>query len=93
MRDSVGATLTLVYLAPPLLLLSRGWPALLAGAAWLIMASVYAPMVRFYRQSPLWALLLPITALLYVAATVLSAWRHRVGRGGQWKGRSQSPPA
>jgi hypothetical protein len=47
-------------------------------------------MVRFYRQSPLWALLLPVTALIYLYATVLSACRHHAGRGGQWKGRSQS---
>ena len=81
--------LTLVYLAPPLLLFAGGRTAITAAYAWLIMASLYAPMVRFYRQSPLWALLLPLTALLYLAATVLSAWRYHMGKGGQWKGRSR----
>ncbi len=84
--------LTLVYLAPPLLLLASGRTALTAALAWLIMASLYAPMVRFYRQSQLWTLLLPVTAVLYLVATVLSAWRHHMGKGGQWKGRSQTHP-
>ena len=53
------------------------------------MASLYLPMLRFYRKSPLWALLLPVTALLYLAATVLSAWRRHLGRGRQWKRPSQ----
>ena len=87
------AGLALVYLAPPILLLACGWPALFAGLAWLLMTLLYLPMVRFYRQSPLWSALLPVTALLYLAATILSAWRWHRGRGGQWKGRSQAGSA
>lgn len=82
--------LALTFLAPPLLLLAGGWAALLGGFAWLLMSLLYLPMVRFYGQSPLWAPLLPATATLYLWATLLSAWRHHRGRGGQWKGRSQS---
>ena len=83
--------LFLTFLLPPLLLiLAPGWTALLGGLVWLLMSLLYWPLVRFYRQSPLWTLLLPFTALLYLYATVLSAWRHHRGMGGQWKGRSQS---
>lgn len=82
--------LGLTFLSPPLLLLAGGWTALLGGLTWLLMAGLYLPMVRFYGQSPLWAPLLPLTATLYLWATLLSAWRHHRGVGGQWKGRSQS---
>lgn len=82
--------LALTFLSPPLLLLfTQGWAAVLGGSAWLLMSWLYLPMVRFYRQSPLWAALLPLTALLYLYATLLSAWRHYRGQGGQWKGRMQ----
>jgi len=83
--------LALTFLSPPLLLLSRsGHAALIGGFAWLLMSLLYLPMVRFYRQSPVWALLLPLTALLYLGGTLLSAWRYYRGQGGQWKGRSQN---
>lgn len=82
--------LALVYLAPPLLLTAGGFAAVLGGLAWLLMSLLYLPMVRFYRQSALWAFLLPFITLLYLWATLLSAWRYHRGRGGQWKGRSFS---
>jgi hypothetical protein len=86
--------LALTFLAPPtLLFLASARAALVGGLAWLLMSLLYLPMVRFYRQTPLWALLLPLTALLYLYGTLLSAWRHYRGQGGQWKGRSQSAPA
>jgi hypothetical protein len=47
--------------------------------------------VRYYRLSPAWVLLLPVTALFYASATILSAVRYWRGRGGQWKGRAQAP--
>jgi hypothetical protein len=46
-------------------------------------------MVRFYQLNPLWALTLPLSAVFYVAATVHSAVRSWLGRGGEWKGRAQ----
>lgn len=79
--------LTVTFLVPPLVLPAGGWAAAFGGAAWLIMALVYAPMVRFYRLCPLWAATLPAAATLYLYATLLSAWRHHRGRGAQWKGR------
>ena len=53
------------------------------------MTLAYLPMVRFYRQSPAWAPLLPAIALVYLAATIDSARRHWRGVGGAWKGRVQ----
>ena len=89
----LGATLlalALTYLAPPLLACSREpLAAGCAAAAWGLMTLCYLPMVRFYRVSPLYALLLPAVALFYAAATVHSAVRFTLGRGGQWKGRAQ----
>jgi len=59
--------------------------------AWALMTLTYLPTVRFYGLSPLWAPLLPAAAAFYSYATWLSALRFWLGRGGQWKGRSQAP--
>ncbi len=91
------AGLALVYLVPPLAVVvgaARGETAaaLLGGAAWLVMAGTYAPMVRHYRQ-PMWlAPLLPFTAFLYLLMTVDSAVQHYRGRGAAWKGRTYARP-
>ncbi|CAG2158060.1 glycosyltransferase [Cupriavidus numazuensis] len=86
-----AVAMTLTYLAPPVLALAGGarlWPAWLA---WATMAVAYLPMLREYRQ-PWWlAPLLPLTALFYLGATLDSARRYWLRRGGQWKGRSQAP--
>jgi hopene-associated glycosyltransferase HpnB len=65
-------------------------PALAAigAATWLLMAATYAPMQRYYGQPAAAALLLPFTALLYLAMTVDSARRHYQGRTAAWKGRT-----
>lgn len=82
--------LTLIYLIPPLLLLSRHpLPMVLGGLGWLMMAFAYLPMVSFYGLNPLWALTLPLTALFYMGATLHSAFRFWSGHGGEWKGRLQ----
>ena len=85
--------LLVTYLLPPLLVCSAH-PALMgAGAgAWALMSLCYAPMVRFYRLNPLWALTLPAAATFYAGASVYSAWQYQRGRGGQWKGRAQDSP-
>ncbi|WP_019452130.1 glycosyltransferase [Cupriavidus sp. BIS7] len=88
-----GATLGMVltYLAPPALALVGGaaaWPAWLA---WILMAISYRPMLREYRQPAWMAPLLPLTAVFYLGATLDSARRYYLRRGGQWKGRSQAP--
>lgn len=82
--------LTVMYLLPPILLLTRHLaPVALGATAWLLMALAYLPMVRFYRLNPLWTLALPLTALFYMGATLHSAIKYWAGRGGEWKGRAQ----
>jgi len=82
------AGMALTFLAPPLLaIFAEGWPRYVGLATWLAMALSFVPMLRFYRQSPLWGLALPSIALLYMLYTLESAWRHLRRRGGEWKGR------
>ncbi|MYX29414.1 glycosyltransferase [Streptomyces sp. SID8381] len=91
------AGLALVYLAPPVALVTGvaaggAAAALAGGAAWLVMTATYVPMLRYYRQ-PLWlAPLLPFTAFLYLLMTVDSAVQHYRGRGAAWKGRTYARP-
>jgi hopene-associated glycosyltransferase HpnB len=83
--------LALVYLAPVMTALFAWGPSQLAGwLAWIIMALMYQPMLRFYRLSPLWGLALPLIGIFYAAFTVQSAIQHWSGRGGMWKGRAQA---
>jgi hopene-associated glycosyltransferase HpnB len=83
--------LLLMFVAPVGLALFGSGGARLCGAlAWLAMAVCYQPMLRFYRQSPLWGLAMPAIGMVYAAATFLSAWQHWQGRGGMWKGRAQA---
>jgi hopene-associated glycosyltransferase HpnB len=81
----------LVYLAAPVLAVFAEGAARWVGlAAWLAMAVTYQPMLRFYRQSPVLGLALPLIGALYTFFTLESAidvWR---GRGGMWKGRAQA---
>jgi hopene-associated glycosyltransferase HpnB len=84
------AGLALTYLAPPVAaLLGSGTAALPGALAWGLMSVAYAPMIRFYGRSVLWAPLLPAVALFYLCATVHSAVVYWRGKGGQWKGRVQ----
>ncbi len=83
--------LALVYGAPPALtLLASGWPQWLGGAAWVLMALSFQPMLSFYRRPWGWGMSLPGIAAFYAACTLLSAWQHHRGRGGMWKGRAQA---
>ena len=83
--------LALVYGAPPALALFGSGVARLAGsAAWVLMATSFQPIARFYRRSPLWGIALPLIAAFYAGCTLLSAWQHMRGRGGMWKGRAQA---
>ena len=79
-----AAGLLLTFAAPVgLTLAGSAWGV----AAWLLMSLLYAPALRFYGVSLVWAPLLPAIALLYLGATVHSALQHWRGRGGMWKGR------
>jgi hopene-associated glycosyltransferase HpnB len=80
----------LTYLAPIAFLFAHDpAPQILAASTWLLMSLLYLPTIRFYRLSPTWAAALPLSALFYTYATCLSAIRYYLGRGAQWKGRSQ----
>ena len=54
------------------------------------MIATYLPTLRFYRLSPLWALMLPVTGTLYLAMTINSAWRYYRGVRSSWRGRVYS---
>jgi len=85
------AAMFLTYLAPVALLFAHDpAPRILGVSAWLLVSLLYLPTIRFYRLSPVWAATLPLSALLYSYATCLSAARHYLGRGAQWKGRAQA---
>ncbi|NUK00377.1 glycosyltransferase [Streptomyces lunaelactis] len=89
--------LALVYLAPPVALCAGVFThdaaaAWAGGLAWVVMTATYLPMLRYYRQPPLLAPLLPFTALLYLLMTVDSAVQHYRGRGAAWKGRTYARP-
>ena len=64
------------------------WLAVAGLASWAIMALSYLPVLRLSHLSPAWAICLPLIGALYTAMTVSSAFRHRAGRGGEWKGRT-----
>ena len=81
--------LALAWLAPPALALFGHGPARwMAALAWAGSALSFVPTLRRFRQSPLWALLLPGIACFYLAATVGSAINHHRGRGVVWKRRA-----
>jgi hopene-associated glycosyltransferase HpnB len=82
--------MAVIYLAPPLLLLTRDRIAMAFGlAAWVLMTVSYLPTLRLYQRSLAWATALPLIAVFYMCSTLDSAIRHWTGRGGLWKGRVQ----
>jgi hopene-associated glycosyltransferase HpnB len=86
--------MAMLYLAPPLLMLSGNPVAmLLGGVAWLAMAAAFVPILRLYKCAIWMGLLLPLIAAFYMAATIASAVQFWRGRGGAWKGRFQAEPA
>jgi len=52
-----------------------------------MMMLTYLPTLKFYNRSPLWALTLPLVAMLYLALTWASAIGYCRGRRSTWKGR------
>ena len=85
------AGMGLLYAAPPVAaILAEGPARILAIAAWLAMAVLFQPMLRFYRQNPLLGLALPVIGIVYTAFTLESAIQFWRGRGGRWKGRIQA---
>jgi len=86
--------LAMVYLAPVMTALFAWGISQMAGwLAWIIMAVMFQPILRFYRLSPLWGLALPVIGVVYAAFTFQSAIQHWSGKGGMWKGRAQAQKA
>jgi hopene-associated glycosyltransferase HpnB len=87
-----GTALAIVvgFLLPPLWAVTGSWPAIIA---WAAMSIAYAPMLRYHRLPIGAAVLLPLVAIFYLGATLDSARRHRMGKGGHWKGRAQAHSA
>lgn len=89
--------LLLVYVVPPVAAIGGAlagdrWLCAAGAAACALMCGTYLPMLRYYRQPPWSAVLLPFTAVLYLLMTVDSAVQHARGRGAAWKGRTYARP-
>ena len=83
--------LALMFVAPVWLALMGEGAARLAGVLALgLMATMYQPILRFHRLSPLWGLAQPLVGSFYALCVVWSGWQHWRGRGGMWKGRAQA---
>lgn len=82
--------LLLLYCELPAAILVGGSGSLrpLALGAYALLALPYVPTLSYYRLSACWALLLPITAALFLAMTWTSAIRYYHGERSRWKGRS-----
>jgi hypothetical protein len=81
--------MALVFLVPPAAgLFGHGLGRWCGFAAWLMLSASYLPTLRRYGRPPAWALLLPLIAGFYLAATIGSAVDHYRGRGVAWKGRA-----
>jgi hopene-associated glycosyltransferase HpnB len=65
---------------------SRPW----ALTAWAAMTLSYLPILRYYRMSLFWSLLLPLGAAFYLGMTWSSAIRYWRGVRSHWKGRVYS---
>jgi len=63
---------------------------LLGSTAASLMTVTFLFTAKFYGRPAIWALTLPFAAAFYGYATFLSAVRYWLGRGAQWKGRSQA---
>lgn len=82
--------LGLMFSVPPCALLLSGSSAgagLFGGSAWLLMAAIYRPTLRYYRLHSVWGLALPVIGLLFLAMTWTSAIRYWRGQRSSWKGR------
>jgi hopene-associated glycosyltransferase HpnB len=81
--------LSLVWLVPvAAAFFGSGWQRVWGVIAYGLAASSYLPTLARYERNRLWALLLPLIALFYMAATVSSALDYWLGRGARWKNRA-----
>jgi hopene-associated glycosyltransferase HpnB len=86
---AVSALLIVAFWIPVLALaLGSTYAARAIGLlALLAMLACYLPTLMYYRRNPLAALLLPLAATFFLAATWYSAWRALTGTRSVWKGR------
>jgi hopene-associated glycosyltransferase HpnB len=82
----------LIYLVPVASLIigsltSNSLLITIGSIAWLLMAIAYFPTLKLYGRSSLWALCLPLVAILYSLMAIDSALHYYQGKGGAWKGR------
>ena len=95
----LGYSKTILILCTFILLAAFGFPAiglvvgglsvkLLSAFSLGAMVLTYLPTLRFYGLSPWWALLMPLTGILYLAMTWTSACRYWAGVTATWKGRT-----
>jgi hopene-associated glycosyltransferase HpnB len=90
----VVVAMLFVFVAPVVLTIAAsGWAQVLGAASWVAMSLLYMPMLARYRVPRVAAFALPAVASAYLVFTVESAVQHWRGRGGQWKGRVNSPVA
>ena len=68
-------------------LFGSGAAQLLGALIWGLMALSLQPTLRLYAVSPCWGLALPAIAAMYLMFTLVSAYQHSRGRGGECKGR------
>jgi len=81
--------MTLTWIVPPAASLFGSGAAFWCGlTAWLMLMVSYLPTLRRFGRTTLWALLLPLIAAFYMAATIAAAVNHYRGRGVAWKGRA-----
>jgi hopene-associated glycosyltransferase HpnB len=83
--------MTVIFLSPVgLVFAADPLTRTLAAGSWVLMALAFQPTLRYYDQSPLWGVALPLIALAYMVFTLNSAYQYLRGRGGMWKGRAQA---
>jgi hopene-associated glycosyltransferase HpnB len=88
----IGMSIT--YLLPPILVMQSDPDLRLPGIiSWSMMTMSVLANLYYHRRSVLWAPLLPVIVLFYLAATLDSARRYWTGQGGEWKGRMQAKKA
>ncbi len=82
------AGLTLLWWVPAgAALASHGWQRLCGLIAFALGAASFVPTLLRYKRSALWSLALPLIALFYMSATLISAVNFWRGRGARWKSR------
>ncbi|MEE9551897.1 MAG: glycosyltransferase [Gammaproteobacteria bacterium] len=79
----------IAFVSPFIALLSPViWAKALALITLIFMFISYLPTLKYYSLNYLWGCCLPFIAMLYLAMTWVSAYRHLFGSGSSWKDRS-----